>query len=140
MEVLPLRVYCGLLMTSLDSAGVHVSILKLPENEKTAILSALDDPTDAPKWPGSSYSQPSKYYQLPLKEEKVVSRTDMGPVLTNNQEKLLRACLQTACQVIIEKEKAINDLDTACGDGDCGTTLKHLTEGITFVIVIHHDY
>lgn len=128
MEILPLRVYCGLLMTSLDSAGVHVTILKLPENEKTSILSALDDETEAPKWPGCSYSLPSNYYQIPMKEEKS-DRTVVGPALNSDQEKMLKTCLQKACNELISKEKVINDLDRGCGDGDCGTTIKHLADG-----------
>lgn len=128
MEILPLRVYSGLVMTSLDSVGVHITILKIPENHKTAVINALDDKTDAPSWPGCSYSLPSKYYKPPAKEEKL-SKTVVGPSLNNEQEKLLKICLEKACREIIEREKVINDLDRGCGDGDCGTTLKHLGDG-----------
>ncbi|OXU20996.1 hypothetical protein TSAR_015499 [Trichomalopsis sarcophagae] len=133
MEILPLRVYAGLVMTSLDSVGVHITILKIPENHKTAVINALDEKTDAPRWPGCSYSLPPKYYNAPAKEEKL-SKILVGPSLTTEQEKLLKICLEKACREIIEREKIINDLDRGCGDGDCGTTLKHLGEGILSTI------
>ncbi|XP_058808778.1 triokinase/FMN cyclase-like isoform X2 [Phymastichus coffea] len=128
MDILPLRVYCGLLMTSLDSAGMHVSILKLPEKDKVLLLDALDQQTEAPRWPGCSYSLPSNYYKVPIKEERPHKQTH-GPTLTESQKVLLKNCLQEACEAIIAKEKVINELDLGCGDGDCGTTLKHLAVG-----------
>lgn len=129
MEILPLRVYSGLVMTSLDSAGIHITILNIPESYKTAVINALDKKTDAPKWPGCLYSLPSKYFHAPVKEEKLpIVITLAGPSLTSEQRKLLKTCLEKACHEIIEKEKAINYLDQGCGDGDCGTTLKRLAE------------
>ena len=43
-----MRVYCGALMTSLEMAGVQVSILKLVDPKWVEYLNA---PSDAPAWP-----------------------------------------------------------------------------------------
>ena len=43
-----IRVYCGALMTSLEMAGVQISILKLVDPKW---VEYLDVPSDAPAWP-----------------------------------------------------------------------------------------
>ncbi|XP_011497578.1 PREDICTED: bifunctional ATP-dependent dihydroxyacetone kinase/FAD-AMP lyase (cyclizing)-like [Ceratosolen solmsi marchali] len=134
MEIIPVRVYSGLLMTSLDSAGVHLSILKLPENDIKSILYFLDEKTEAPGWPGCSYSIALSNHQDIMIVQEKMSQMKVGPSLNNYQEQLLRACLQKSCKAIIEKERSINELDSGCGDGDCGTTLKNLGEGVLAAI------
>lgn len=124
-----LRIYSGILMSSLDGAGVHVSILKLPEEEKHLILNCLDDPTEAPQWPGKSYTLPSQRTKFSMKEE-TIKIPKLGKKFTENEERLFKKCLLKASQEIIEKENYINDLDRGCGDGDCGSTLKQLAEAI----------
>jgi dihydroxyacetone kinase len=133
MEVIPLRVYSGLLMTALDSSGVHVSILKLPENDKNLILNFLDEKTEAPGWPGCSYSISASGRERIISQEKQLHQRQVGPSLNIEQAKLLKICLEQASHKIIENEKSINDLDRGCGDGDCGSTLKQLGEGINIL-------
>lgn len=130
MNAKVMRVYSGLLMTSLNSAGIHITLLKLPEDIKTTLLKCLDDPTDAPRWPGCVYSIPStatrKSDELQIKRrvEKI------GAEMSVQEQRLLKRCLENACAVIIEKENYLNDLDRGCGDGDCGTTLKRFADDI----------
>ncbi|KAJ8682575.1 hypothetical protein QAD02_018367 [Eretmocerus hayati] len=133
--ITPVRVYCGLLMTSLDGAGITISLLKLPESERELILDCLDDRTEAPRWPGCSYSLPASNYQDDTNFESFEEKcSEDGPRLREDQGKMLKRCLQNACLAIIAKEKVINELDGGCGDGDCGTTHKHLAEGILLAI------
>ena len=47
-----MRVYCGALMTSLEMAGVQVSILKLVDPKW---LEYLDAPSHAPAWPKGGF-------------------------------------------------------------------------------------
>ena len=47
-----MRVYCGALMTSLEMAGVQVSILKLVDPKW---VEYLDAPSDAPAWPKGGF-------------------------------------------------------------------------------------
>ncbi|XP_033214433.1 triokinase/FMN cyclase-like isoform X2 [Belonocnema kinseyi] len=126
----PLRVYGGILMSSLDSVGVHISILKLPENEKSIIISCLDDPTDAPQWPGNVYSPPPQFPRLPFEEAGKTEFSEIGKQFSKSQEHLFKECLRRASLSIITEENFINDLDRGCGDGDCGSTLKQLADSI----------
>ena len=115
-------------MSSLDSAGIHISILKLPESEKNTIISCLDDPTDAPQWPGNVYSVPPQYPRAPFQDEEKIEIPKLGKKFNEKQECLFKECLKKASEAIIEKENFLNDLDRGCGDGDCGTTLKQLAD------------
>ncbi|XP_053971250.1 triokinase/FMN cyclase-like isoform X1 [Hylaeus volcanicus] len=126
MDVKLLRLYSGLLMTSLNSAGIHITALKLPECHKEIFIRCLDDPTSAPRWPGCAYSIPLENKQI-IPEDKVTRSIQQVGIQINTQlQNLLKQCLKNACESIIEKETLINDLDRGCGDGDCGTTLKRL--------------
>ncbi|CAK9801852.1 Triokinase/FMN cyclase [Anthophora plagiata] len=126
MNVQPLRVYSGLLMTSLNSAGVHITLLKLSEKSKDVFLKCLDEPTDAPKWPGCVYSIPSKSAQKVVQHTQVQVVEKIGTEINKDLQNLLKECLKSACEGIIQKEAHLNDLDRGCGDGDTGSTLKRL--------------
>ncbi|XP_011299957.1 bifunctional ATP-dependent dihydroxyacetone kinase/FAD-AMP lyase (cyclizing) [Fopius arisanus] len=128
-EVNVVRTYSGMLMTSLDGAGVHVSVLKLPEVHEELYIQCLDDPTDAPCWPGCSLSRPIEFTPQLEKESHEIIR-ESGKRLENSGIKIFKECLKNACQAIIENEEILNNLDRGCGDGDCGTTHKTLANGI----------
>ncbi len=44
---------------------------------------------------------------------------------------LLYLCVKTACEALISAESQLNQLDTAVGDSDCGSTLKSGAQGWT---------
>lgn len=131
----PLRVYAGSLMTSLDSAGIQISLLRLADHYESSLIGCLDDKTDAPCWPGSVYSVPPSPGGIRPRselgcggdEKRRIAR--VGPALNEAAENVLRACLENACSSIKDNENKINELDSECGDGDCGTTLRRLAEG-----------
>lgn len=132
INIEPIRIYSGSLMTSLNSAGIHVSLLKLTESHRDIFLKCLDDETMAPCWPGSHYSIPSSVTHRDNqdddnKKEKVKK---MGILLNVQERHMMKQCLKNACTAIIEKEGYLNELDRGCGDGDCGLTLKRLADGI----------
>ena len=123
-------------MTSLNSAGIHITLLKLPESYKDTFISCLDEPTNAPRWPGCAYSIPSKNVQniqsvQSISEcQRTQSIEHAGLKIDVQYQNILKQCLKSACESIIEKESFINDLDRGCGDGDCGSTLTRLANGM----------
>ena len=136
MNIRPVRIYSGVLMTSLNSAGIHITLLKLPESYKDTFISCLDEPTNAPRWPGCAYSIPSKIVQniqtvQSISECQITQSIEHAGLKIDVQyQNILKQCLQSACESIIEKESFINDLDRGCGDGDCGSTLTRLANDI----------
>ncbi|EZA59458.1 triokinase/FMN cyclase [Ooceraea biroi] len=131
MNIEPIRVYSGTLMTSLNSAGVHVSVLKLTESHRDIFVKCLDDETMAPCWPGGSYSIPSNVGYTSSKDNNEKEKVKkIGISLNIREQHMMKLCLKNACTAIIEKEGYLNELDRGCGDGDCGSTLKRLADNI----------
>lgn len=117
-------------MTSLNSAGIHITLLKLPPDYKDVFIGCLDDPTSAPRWPGCAYSVPLGKIYKPSQTKTARFTERIGLRIEIPQQNILRQCLKRGCESIIEKESFINNLDRGCGDGDCGTTLKSLAKGM----------
>lgn len=129
MNIEPVRVYSGVLMTSLNSAGIHVSLLKLTESHRDIFVKCLDERTAAPSWPGCSYSIPSTVARIPFKDAKKKKAEKIGISLNAHEQRLTKLCLKNACKAVIKQEAHLNELDRGCGDGDCGSTLKRFAEG-----------
>lgn len=117
-------------MTSLNSVGVHISLLKLTESHRDTFVKCLDDETAAPCWPGRSYSVPSTVPRAPFKTAERKKAEKTGISLSTREQCLIKLCLENACTAIIEKETHLNELDRGCGDGDCGSTLKRLADSM----------
>lgn len=122
-----------MIMTSLNSAGVHVTLLKLPDKHKSFFLKCLDAPTDAPKWLGSKFSIPLEPAE-PIIQHEVIRKVDKtGIELSSDLQNLLKNCLKNACDNAIKEEEHLNDLDRGCGDSDAGSTLKRLAMSTYFL-------
>lgn len=130
MKIEPVRLYSGVLMTSLNSAGIHVSVLKLTESHGDVFVKCLDEETTAPCWPGCSYSIPSTITRIPFKVAEKKESEKIGISLNVREQRLIKTCLENACAAIVEQETYLNELDRGCGDGDCGSTLKRFADGI----------
>lgn len=125
-------------MTSLNSSGVHITVFRLPEKDKELFLHCLDEKTDAPRWPACEYSKLSNSCRKVEEGTDESPKSITGPNLSSAQQIKFKTCLSKACEEIMEKEKFINELDSGCGDGDCGSTLKNLALGKFLEIIIQH--
>lgn len=130
MNIEPIRVYSGVLMTSLNSAGIHVSLLKLTKSHGDVFVKCLDEETMAPCWPGCSYSIPSTVTRPLFKDAEKKKAEKIGISLNAHEQRLIKMCLENACAAIVEQEAYLNELDRGCGDGDCGSTLKRFADGM----------
>lgn len=117
------RLYNGRFLTSLDMAGFSITLLR----PATETLHWLDEPTSCPNWvvpyttkncfdritppclPLLIASSESRKQGPPLREE------DVGPAT-----KLMRSALQC----LLDKKELLNELDSVCGDGDCGSCMQ----------------
>lgn len=122
--VKPLRVYQGLVMTSLDMKGFHISILRLIDPRWVALL---DEPTSAPSWPKrcvplenplAPVKLPS--FSLDISQKQMANSYSLEDRSTCDA---FRSCLDAVVKTVPKYEDMLNHLDTGCGDGDCGSTL-----------------
>jgi len=52
-----------------------------------------------------------------------------GPAISEAGCNVLRRCLEGVAYSLISNESQLNELDSACGDGDTGTTLRRMADG-----------
>lgn len=112
------RIWSGLVMTSLDMAGMSVTLLRLPGGETgTELLALLDAPTTSAAWPGRAAAGVPRLEVLSLP-----APPDVGPEADPHDARV-RAAIDAACRALLEAEDELNRLDGVVGDGDCGSAL-----------------
>ncbi|XP_070849189.1 triokinase/FMN cyclase isoform X2 [Chaetodon trifascialis] len=111
------RVMSGSFMTSLEMAGVSLSLMRT--NQET--LRLFDAKTSAPAWPNlSSVRVSGRSYMAYPPSAGTRPQDD-----TNSEGPLssaMRDALERVCSTLLEKQEELNSLDRAAGDGDCGHT------------------
>lgn len=124
------RMYAAPVMTSLETNGVQVCVLRIADNEW---VRCLDTPTSAPAWPGCALSIPgeeeSRSKSVPI-ESRGLEVKELGPELHHSWSQILVKGLEKAATDLIQHADKMNELDSGCGDGDCGSTLARLAKGI----------
>lgn len=124
------RFYSGALLTSLDMAGISLSLLPVDATR----LERLDALTSAPAWPNAARERP-----LPIAErgylvaERVRSAeaetqlpvTSTGPHPSGRPAKDTPAgrAILAACSALLAAEERLTEMDRVTGDGDLGASL-----------------
>ncbi|CAN7994382.1 unnamed protein product [Ixodes pacificus] len=134
MGVCVVRAYSGFYMTSLESAGISVSVLKVD----ALLLRYLDASTNAPAWTkpycpvGFERFTPADVPAVVPKrdDQHSLGEADQVCVLGPEEQEKFRLAMVRACESLLVHEKELNKLDSECGDGDCGTTLASGAQGI----------
>ncbi|KAM8882580.1 triokinase/FMN cyclase isoform 2-T2 [Synchiropus picturatus] len=119
------RVMSGSFMTSLEMAGVSLTLMRSSQE----ILRLLDGKTSAPAWPNISNLHVSeRNYETSNETSKAVS---LDIVYTEGSlSAVMRSVLEKVCAILLEKQEELNSLDRACGDGDCGNTHAQAAKAI----------
>ncbi len=116
-ELVVERVYSGTFVSSLDTAGVSISLLKLDDS----LLRWLDAPTSAPAWPHAALERPRVVEEhSPIQ---TTARLRELPVQTETGRRM-KIIVEAACNALIDAEPQLTELDRAVGDGDLGITLS----------------
>ncbi|XP_014061867.1 triokinase/FMN cyclase [Salmo salar] len=117
------RVMSGSFMTSLEMAGVSLSMMRADQE----ILRLFDAKTTAPAWPNLStvcISGRSYILDPPAKDMQETSHTE-GPL-----SDVMRKALEAVCSSLLQRQEELNSLDRASGDGDCGNTHAQAAKAI----------
>ncbi|BBN07820.1 phosphoenolpyruvate---glycerone phosphotransferase subunit DhaK [Marchantia polymorpha subsp. ruderalis] len=115
------RVFTGTFMTSLDMAGMSLSVLKVDD----AILARLDAPTTAPAWPvGVSGPRPPTTLPFPVPPSpRKPEAASCRPNELTSQGKVLEIAIRAGAEALVELRETLNAMDAKVGDGDCGSTM-----------------
>ena len=118
------RCYVGALMTSLEMAGVSITVLASSEE----MLTYLDKNTKTSGWQFSGLvPDPNDCF---LKDEEKEDFLKERFRLETANEKVIFDCLENVCDMVLKNEEKLNELDRGSGDGDCGSTLSRGAKAI----------
>ncbi|KAM9718362.1 LOW QUALITY PROTEIN: triokinase/FMN cyclase [Menidia menidia] len=119
------RVMSGTFMTSLEMAGVSLTLMRADQET----LRLFDAKTSAPAWPNLSsecVSGRSYVTEAPeMSSQPQDSTYPEGPL-----SPLMHKVLVKVCSTLLERQEELNSLDRACGDGDCGNTHTQAAKAI----------
>ena len=120
------RIYSGTFLSSLDMAGISISVLGVDDER----LHWLDAPTSAPAWPNAAR-------QLPGKPEAAIAtatgtksaKITITGAHTETGRKAKQA-IEAACNALTAAEPDLTELDRITGDGDLGATMQRAAEAV----------
>lgn len=110
----PVRLWAGQVMTSMDMAGISVSMLPIEDDR---VLAALDADTSTRAWPGHGVAAAP---QLVTVAVPAAAHDGDQP---GRPDARVRAAIDAACQALLDSETELNRLDREVGDGDLGQAL-----------------
>ncbi|KAJ7369530.1 hypothetical protein OS493_038311 [Desmophyllum pertusum] len=119
------RVYVGSFMTSLEMAGVSITLLHLDQTR----AHCLDQSTTAPAWPRVSLSPNTGCVRtdkqpLEVSQDGVEVKKEVAAEKLTALGEQVYAVISHVTDALLTAEGKLNELDNLVGDGDCGTTLS----------------
>ncbi|XP_029724973.1 PTS-dependent dihydroxyacetone kinase 1, dihydroxyacetone-binding subunit DhaK [Aedes albopictus] len=126
------RIYCGAYLTSLDQAGISVTVLNLGYSPK--LLDYLNYEVNVPS---TLFGFQSRFNKLPSKVIKVGTLQPMK-IQPNSTAceigefgaKLAKTIVHYVCEALISCTAMLNTIDKELGDGDTGSTIAKGAESI----------
>lgn len=113
------RVYAGTFLSSLDMAGVSISLLGVDDE----YLRWLDAPTAAPAWPNAPKQQPPNHSERRIVEPCANLHQPRAAVARTAAENTLQLAIEVACRALVAAEPELTELDRITGDGDLGISM-----------------
>jgi triose/dihydroxyacetone kinase / FAD-AMP lyase (cyclizing) len=120
------RVYAGTFLSSLDMAGISISVLGLDDER----LRWIDAATKAPAWPNVLRQPPGKpTAQTAIQVgANVISAAGSGPQTEAGRK--TKQGIDAACKAMIAAEGELAEMDRVTGDGDLGTNMARAAKAM----------
>ena len=120
------RLYAGKFLSSLDMAGISISVLGVNDEW----VRWLDAPTTAPAWPNVAKQRPRhRKAQVGPAVAASVESTTPGYVESDLGKTVQRA-IEAACDALVQAEPQLTEMDRITGDGDLGTSMKRASTAV----------
>ena len=120
------RIYAGTFLSSLDMAGISISVLAVDDGR----LCWLDAATTAPAWPNVRKQRLGRP-EAPIAAKdsaKASSLTSNGAQTETGRKTQL--AIEAACRALIDAEGELTELDRVTGDGDLGTSMERAAKAV----------
>jgi dihydroxyacetone kinase len=120
------RIYAGTFLSSLDMAGISISVLGVNDER----LRWLDAATTAPAWPNVLKQRPGRPEVRIAAENsrKVSSPTDERAQSAAGRR--TGEAIEAACRALIQIESELTEMDRVTGDGDLGTSMERAAKAV----------
>lgn len=141
-DIAPMRIYAGMLETSLNGQGFSITLgnmsgmAKAMDLKDEEVIELLDAPTNAPAWPKNGYRPVTISRETEKLRDKAnaaaadKSGLHKGPVTPPS----FIPALRQACNAGLEAEPNITQYDLQMGDGDCGEAVAGVCKSILATI------
>lgn len=121
------RLFCGSFMTALDMNGVSVTIYNLDMHE--ASLDLLDASVSAPAWKQSLYV-PERNISSSYETSIIETPTILLSQTIFPKNAYFTGMILAVCSALVNAEPLLTQLDSICGDGDCGQTVQAAAKAV----------
>ena len=114
------RVYAGTFLSSLDMAGISISLLGVDDER----LRLLDAPTAASAWPNVPRCRPDTIEAQAASTAPAGFAYNTGGPAQTEGGKAIKTAIEAACAALIAAEPQLTEMDRIVGDGDLGASMK----------------
>ena len=118
------RIYAGTFLSSLDMAGISISLLALDDER----LRWIDAATTAPAWPNVT-RQPPRLADAHIAAPAGAKVGSPGAAQTEVGRKTQQA-MNAACNALLAAEDELTELDRVTGDGDLGISMARAARAV----------
>jgi dihydroxyacetone kinase len=120
------RIYAGTFLSSLDMAGISISVLGLNDDR----LRWIDAATAAPAWPNVLKRIPGKPAVQIATEVSVREIPTVGSSPQTEMGKRTKQAIEAACRALIAAEGELTEMDRVTGDGDLGASMARAAKAV----------
>ena len=125
------RIYAGTFLSSLDMAGISISVLGLNEDR----LRWLDASTTAPAWPNAAKQRPGNP-ETQIAAEVSTEDSSGGGAQTEAGRKTKQA-IEAACKALLAAENELTEMDRVTGDGDLGVSMARGAKAVQDAVAFY---
>jgi len=120
------RIYAGTFLSSLDMAGISISVLGVNDER----LRWLDAGTTAPAWPNALKQRPGKPKTQNATDVRMKVSSSTGKGAQSETGRRTRQAIEAACKALIDSEGELTEMDRVTGDGDLGTSMERAAKAV----------
>jgi triose/dihydroxyacetone kinase / FAD-AMP lyase (cyclizing) len=125
------RIYAGTFLSSLDMAGLSISVLGLNEDR----LRWLDASTTAPAWPNAAKQRPGNP-ETQIAADVGTEASSGGGAQTEAGRKTKQA-IEAACKALLAAEDELTEMDRVTGDGDLGVSMTRGAKAVQDAVAFY---
>jgi dihydroxyacetone kinase len=120
------RIFAGTFLSSLDMAGISISVLGLNDDR----LRWLDAVTTAPAWPNAAKQRPGKPATGTETGASTSAAEPEGRGAQTEVGKRTKNAIDAACKALMAAEGELTEMDRVAGDGDLGASMARAAKAV----------